>query len=193
MKVKVAPSCLTLCGPMVYSPWNSQGQNTGVGSLFLLQGSFLTQGSNPGFLHCRRILYQLNHNYHWATWESPIRTIHPDRKALIKLQQRWRTCRGLKNPCHRTEKKWKKRGPTVPRPSPGSSPTNACPWPGPSLTTHHFLSVEPSPVVLWPTFSHPFKMCYLDDYLVLHYYFCHSSGWFKNSQRQVFQYFPLVC
>ena len=30
------------------SPWNSPGQNTGVGSLFLLQGSFPTQGLNPG-------------------------------------------------------------------------------------------------------------------------------------------------
>ena len=40
--------------------WNSPGQNTGVGS-FLLQGIFPTQGSNPGLLHCRRILYQLSH------------------------------------------------------------------------------------------------------------------------------------
>ena len=28
---------------------------------FLLQGTFLTQGSNLGLLHCRRILYQLSH------------------------------------------------------------------------------------------------------------------------------------
>ena len=27
----------------------------------LLQGIFPTQGSNPGFSHCRRILYQLSH------------------------------------------------------------------------------------------------------------------------------------
>ena len=45
----------------LYSPWNSSGQNIGVGSLSLLQGVFLTQGSNPGLLHCRRILYQLSH------------------------------------------------------------------------------------------------------------------------------------
>ena len=37
------------------------GQNTGVGSLSLLQGIFLTQGSNPGLPHCGRILYQLSH------------------------------------------------------------------------------------------------------------------------------------
>ena len=35
----------------LYSPWNSPGQNTGVGSLTFLQGIFPTQGSNPGLLH----------------------------------------------------------------------------------------------------------------------------------------------
>ena len=45
----------------LYSPWNSPGQNTGVGSLCLLQGIFPTQGSNPDLPHCRRILYQLSH------------------------------------------------------------------------------------------------------------------------------------
>ena len=39
----------------LYSPWNSPGQNTGVGSLSLLQGIFPTQGSNQGILHCRQI------------------------------------------------------------------------------------------------------------------------------------------
>ena len=43
----------------LYSPWNSPGQNTGVGSFSLLQGISPTQGSNPGLLHCRLILYQL--------------------------------------------------------------------------------------------------------------------------------------
>ena len=45
----------------LYSPWNSPGQNTGVGSLPLLQGVFPTQESNPGLPHCRQILYQLSH------------------------------------------------------------------------------------------------------------------------------------
>ena len=40
----------------LYSPWNSLGQNTGVGSLSLFQGIFPPQGSNPGLLHCRQIL-----------------------------------------------------------------------------------------------------------------------------------------
>ena len=44
----------------LYSKWNSPGQNTGVGSLSLLQGIFPTQGLNPGLPHCRLTLYQLN-------------------------------------------------------------------------------------------------------------------------------------
>ena len=43
------------------SPQNSPGQNTGVGSLFLLQGIFPTQGSNPDLLHRGKLLYQLSH------------------------------------------------------------------------------------------------------------------------------------
>ena len=43
----------------LYNPWNSPGQNTGVGKLSLLQGIFPTQGSNPGLPHCRWFLYQL--------------------------------------------------------------------------------------------------------------------------------------
>ena len=35
--------------------------NTGVCSSSLLQGIFPPQGSNPDFLHCRWILYQLNY------------------------------------------------------------------------------------------------------------------------------------
>ena len=41
----------------LYSPWNSLGQNTGVGSLLLLQGNL----TNPGLPHCGQILYQLSH------------------------------------------------------------------------------------------------------------------------------------
>ena len=42
-------------------PWNFPGQSTGVGCHFLLQGIFLTQGLNPGLLHCRQILNWLSH------------------------------------------------------------------------------------------------------------------------------------
>ena len=44
-----------------YSPWNSPGQNTGVGSFSLLQEIYPTQRSNPGFLYCTQILCQLSY------------------------------------------------------------------------------------------------------------------------------------
>ena len=55
----VVPDSLQYHG--LYGPWNSPGQNTGVGSLSLLQGIVPTLGSNLGLPHCRRILYQLSH------------------------------------------------------------------------------------------------------------------------------------
>ena len=48
-------------------PWDSPGRNPGMGRHFLLQRIFPAQGSNPGLLHCRQILY------HWATKEAQIR------------------------------------------------------------------------------------------------------------------------
>ena len=47
--------------PHGLSPWNSPGQNAGVGSFSLLQGIFPTPGLRPGLSHCRWILYQLSH------------------------------------------------------------------------------------------------------------------------------------
>ena len=58
MKVKVTQSYPTL---RLYSPWNSPGQNTGMGSLSFLHGIFPTQGPNPGHPHFRWILYQLSY------------------------------------------------------------------------------------------------------------------------------------
>ena len=37
------------CSALLY-PWDSPGENTGVGCHALLQGIFLTQGLKPGFL-----------------------------------------------------------------------------------------------------------------------------------------------
>ena len=59
----------------LYSPWNSLGQNTGVGCHALLQGIFATQGSNPGLLHCRQSLYQLSHKE--SSWWGAADTIQP--------------------------------------------------------------------------------------------------------------------
>ena len=63
----VTQSCPTVCGSMDCSPpgssvhRDSPGKNTGVGCHALLQGIFPTQRMNPGFPHCKWILYQLSH------------------------------------------------------------------------------------------------------------------------------------
>ena len=66
----------------IYSPWNSPGQNIGVGSLSLLQRIFPTQGSNPGLLHCELILYQLSHQgspriLEWVAYPFSSESSHP--------------------------------------------------------------------------------------------------------------------
>ena len=64
---EVAQSCTTLCDPMDCSLLGSSihgifpGKSTGVGCHFLLQGIFLTRGSNPGIPHFRQTLYPLSH------------------------------------------------------------------------------------------------------------------------------------
>ena len=55
-EVKIAQLC-----PTLWDPIDCTGQNTGVGSLSLLQGIFPIQGLNLGLSHCGRILYQLGH------------------------------------------------------------------------------------------------------------------------------------
>ena len=65
----ITQSCLTLCDSMDCclpgssgdSPWSFSGKSTGVVCHFLLQGIFLTQGSNLGLLHCMQTLYHLSH------------------------------------------------------------------------------------------------------------------------------------
>ena len=64
-EVKVAHLCPTLCDPMDYPvhgilDYPIHSQNTGVGSLSLLQGICRTQRLNTGLPHCRRTLYQLS-------------------------------------------------------------------------------------------------------------------------------------
>ena len=66
-EVLVAQSCPSLSDPMnscyfrLLCPWDSTGENAGVGSHALLQGIFPTQRSNPGLLDYRGILYRLSH------------------------------------------------------------------------------------------------------------------------------------
>ena len=64
-------------------PWDSLGKNTGAGCHFLLQGIFLTQGSNPGFLHYRQILTV------WATKEVLRKTSYP-LWGMFHLLKHWK-------------------------------------------------------------------------------------------------------
>ena len=66
----------------LYSPWNPPGRNTGVGTVFLLQGIFPTQGSNTGLLHYRQIIYQLSHKgspriLEWVAYPFSSRSSQP--------------------------------------------------------------------------------------------------------------------
>ena len=56
--------CNSLQAHGPYSPWNSPGQNTAVGSHSLLQGIFPTQGSNPGLHIASRFFTS------WATRDT---------------------------------------------------------------------------------------------------------------------------
>ena len=63
--VLVAQSCLTLCDPTNCRPPGSSVHGILQASILdchsLLQRIFLTQGLNPGLLHCRQILYLLSY------------------------------------------------------------------------------------------------------------------------------------
>ena len=94
-QVKVTQLYPTLCDPMDYGmefhglwPWNSPGQNTGVGSHSLLQGIFLTQGSNPSLPHCRWIIYQLRHQespriLDWVAYPFSSRSFQPRNRIRV--------------------------------------------------------------------------------------------------------------
>ena len=62
MKVKVAQSCPALCDPMDYAVHGIlQARILEWVAFPFSRGTFPTQRSNPGLLHCRQILYQLSH------------------------------------------------------------------------------------------------------------------------------------
>ena len=84
VKGKVAQLYPTLCDSMdyKYSPWNSPGQNSTVGSLSPLQGIFPTQGLNSGFPHYRQILHHLSHKgnpriLEWVAYPFSSRSCRP--------------------------------------------------------------------------------------------------------------------
>ena len=58
---EIEPGSPTLQAHSLPTELPGKPKNTGVDSLFLLQGIFPTQESNWGLLDCRRILYQLSY------------------------------------------------------------------------------------------------------------------------------------
>ena len=66
-------------------PWYFPGKDTGVVCHFLLQGIFPTQGLNPGFLHCRQILYQLRYQRSQKVTKYDIRGEVLREGAKVKL------------------------------------------------------------------------------------------------------------
>ena len=90
--VNESESCLVLSCSFrphgLYSPWNSPGQNTGVGSLSLHQGIFPTQGSNPSLPHCRWILHWLSHKgspriLEWVAYPFSSRSSRPRNQPRV--------------------------------------------------------------------------------------------------------------
>ena len=84
----IAQSCPTLWIHGLHSPRNSPGQNTGVGSHSLLKGIFPTQGLNPGFPHCKQILYQLSHErspriLEWLAYPFSSRSSWPRNRTRV--------------------------------------------------------------------------------------------------------------
>ena len=76
----------------LYNPWNSPGQNTGVGSHSLLQRNLSYQGLNPGLPHYRWILYELSHQWksrilEWVTYHFSSRYSRPRNRVGDPLLQ----------------------------------------------------------------------------------------------------------
>ena len=67
-------------------PWNFLGKNTGMSCYFLLQGIFLTQGSNLGLLLHRQILYHLSHPLDVSFMEQSIKLIRESHREERRLE-----------------------------------------------------------------------------------------------------------
>ena len=96
------------------SPWESPGQNTGVGSLSICQGIFPTQGSNPGLPHCRQIVYQLSQKgspriLEWVAYPFPSRSSRPRNQTRVScIAGRFFTNWAMREPLESPEKPYSK-------------------------------------------------------------------------------------
>ena len=78
-----------------------------MGCHFLLQGIFLTQGSNPGPLHCRQILYHLSHRKSRETIKPKKRiesNTRPQSSPFLEISQRATKRRWGRNSRNKTER-----------------------------------------------------------------------------------------
>ena len=92
LSLKWSESCSVVSDSLLYSPWDSPGQNTGVGSLCLLHRIFPTQGWNPGLPHCWWILYQLSHKgspriLEWVAYPFSSQSSHPRNRTRVSCTQ----------------------------------------------------------------------------------------------------------
>ena len=155
---------------MLLRPWDFPGKGTGVGSHFLPQRIFLTQGLNLGLLHCRQTLDHLSHQgspFYWRlllllllshfhrVWlcATPSMAAHQAPSSLgFSRQEHWS---GLlfSSPMRESEK-WKWSHSVVSDSSwpHGLQPTRPlCPWDFPGKSTgvgcHHLLHVGDWPLL----------------------------------------------
>ena len=68
-RVRLFATPWTVACTRLLRPQDFLGKSTGVGCHFLLQGIFLTQGSNPSLPHCRQTLYRLSHQGSHLLWQ----------------------------------------------------------------------------------------------------------------------------
>ena len=86
----IAKSCLTLLQlhglkpATLLCPRDFSGKNTRMGCHSLLQGTFLTQGSNSHLLYCPWILY------YWLTREAPKLTLRPMSMGYAYWSQKYK-------------------------------------------------------------------------------------------------------
>ena len=71
--------------PWLLCPWNSPGKKIGVGCPALPQGIFLTQGRNPGLLHCRQILYLYSEPPRKSSKFKPLAQNKPIEPGIVLL------------------------------------------------------------------------------------------------------------
>ena len=87
------PKLRTLSSSQLPEYWNT-GQDTEEGSCSFLQGIFPTQGLNPGFPHCRWILYQLSQQrspriLEWVAYPFSSRSFRPRNQTRVSCIASW--------------------------------------------------------------------------------------------------------